>query len=429
MKVKQVWEILNSTCLDILGKPQYIGPRTAEEYIYYSEPQEGYSQDPSWIVAQDLRNVVDIGKKLLDSGDKELLLNTLINHIGRVIFVNRTYNPIIPSIMKDGWSYGSIMEKIDMDLPKTVANPTWYPQDGVRYDQDTYNAPKNVRAKLFNLAVAYEIEISKTVEQLEQSFSSAQQLNGFLSMIEVKIRNRMAVDYANLTRLTINNFICASVYKDFNTEYDTNTKQYNFGTKSGVKAVNLLGLYKEKIDPDTTLTPETCIKDTEFLKFAAYNFMLYSDRMADMSTLFNIGGKQRFTPKDLQHIVMLSEFEKGANIYLQSTTFHNELTRLPKAETINYWQGTGEDYSFSDTSRVHYMSKVTADGENVEEKETIITGVLGVIFDDEALGILNERNKVTTHYNASGDFFQNYYKSFARYFNDYDENFIVFFVA
>lgn len=154
---------------------------------------------------------------------------------------------------------------------------------------------------------------------------------------------------------------------------------------------------------------------------------VYSDRMEIVSSAFNLGGRPRFTPKELQHVVLLSEFARAADAYLQSDTFHNEFVRFPKAELVPYWQGSGTDYTFEKTSDIHVNIK------NPEEPNTTVevvaSGILGVIFDHEALGVNNRDDEVTTHYNAKGTFVNNFYKSFARYFNDYNENFIVFYIA
>ena len=441
MKVKQIFNIVNTMANDILGKPNYLG---SDGKVYPDNTTVRYEDDgvtpitygdASWSLGEDLSEIVDIGTKIFDATSVDNYVRMLIDHIGKVIFVDRKYSPIVPSVIKDGWEYGSILEKIDADMPDAESNPKWELEDGKIYEQDKFKKPKNVRVKFFNSAITFQIRMSYTEDQVKESFSSLNQLNAFFSMIETKIRNRMAVNYANLIRGTVNSFIAGTVYRDANSLYNSSTKTYNFGTHSYVRTINLLGEYKSE-NPDglssdqlTALTPNTAMKNLRFLKYCAYRIMLVSDRMADISTLYNVGGKERFTPKDLQHIVLLSDFEKAANVYLESDTFHNELSRLPKAESINYWQGTGNDYSFDSVSKIHVVSKVSSDGETFEEKETIISGVVGIIFDNDALGVNNEREKTTSHYNANGDFINNFYKSFARYFNDFDENGVVFIVA
>lgn len=383
------------------------------------------------VVKEDLSNVIDIGKEILGATDVDNYVKKLIDKVGKVIFVNRQYAPILPSVLMDGWEYGSILQKIDCDNPEAEENPKWGLVDGQRYEQDTFKAPKGVRSKFFNDRTTFQVPISYTEDQVKESFNSPSQLNAFFSMIETKISNSFSIKYSGLIRATINNFTAATIYNEFSDVYTAETHNYTFADKSGVRAVNLLGMYhSEGFDADKTLTPQTCLKNLDFLKYASYKIMLWSDRMKDMSVLFNIGKKERFTPKDKQHIVLLSEFSRAADVYLQSDTFHDELTRLPKHETINFWQGTGTDYGFSSTSLIHTASKCVAKGgDSVSVVETNVPGIIGVIFDRDALGVNNIARKTTSHYNANGDFMNFWHKSDAGYFNDYDENFVVFFVA
>ena len=378
------------------------------------------------VVKEDLSNVIAIGKEILGATDVDNYVKKLIDKVGKVIFVNRQYAPILPSVLMDGWEYGSILQKIDADSPEAIENPKWKLENGQRYEQDTFTAPSGVRSKFFNDRTTFQVPISYTEDQVKESFNSPSQLNAFFSMIETKIENSMAIKYSGLIRATINNFTAATIYNEFSDVYAAETFNYNFGERSGIRAVNLLGMYhSEGYDKEKVLTPQTCLKNLDFLKYASYKIMLWSDRMKDMSTLFNIGKKERFTPKDKQHIVLLSEFSRAADVYLQSDTFHNELTRLPAHETINFWQGTGTDYAFASTSDIHTASKCIAKGgDTASVVESNVSGI-----DRDALGVTNIKRKTTNHYNANGDFMNFWHKSDAGYFNDYDENFVVFFVA
>jgi hypothetical protein len=140
--------------------------------------------------------------------------------------------------------------------------------------------------------------------------------------------------------------------------------------------------------------------------------------------LFNVGGKARFTSADRLHIVLLSEFAKAAQTYLYSDTYHNEFVKLPNAETVPYWQGSGKTYAFADTATIKTTKTVEGTAVN-----TTISGILGVMFDRDSLGVCNLDRRVTTSYNAKAEFFNNFYKFDAGYFNDTNENFVVFYVA
>lgn len=393
MKVTQIYEILNTVVGETLGKTD--------------------------IVAEDLSNIVDIGKEIIGADALDKYVKSLINRIGKVVFVDRVYKGQAPSVMMDGWEYGSILEKINMELPDTVENASWSLENGQFVNQDIFHAPK-VDVKFFNDKTTFEIDMSFAEKQVKQSFANVTQMNAFFSMIEVRIQARLTIDYENLIMRTINNFTCATVYDEYGGDD-------NLSTDSKARAINLLHLYKAK-NPNTTVTAENCLYDLDFIKFASYMIMLYSDRMERASQMFNIGGKTRYTPKDQQHIVLLSEFAKSADVYLQSDTFHNELVKLPKAETVTFWQGSGLNYDFSNTSEIHANIKDWKNG-SPTGVEMVVTGVLGVIFDRTALGVTNIDRRITTHYNAKGEFINNFYKSDANYFNDYNENFVVFFVA
>lgn len=385
MEIKQVHDLVNTTTKEVLGT-------------------EG-------LVKEDLSDLVDVGEAIFNGNAFDAYVRTLVNHIGKVIFVNRPYRGSAPSVLMDGWEYGSVVEKIHSEMPEATENESWELQDGASYDPHIFHAPK-AEAKFFNKMTTFEIDRSITEMQVRQSFSSATQLNAFVSMIFNEIDKAMTVKVDSLIMRTINNMIAETVYNAFKgSEIDT--------TVGNARAVNLLKRYNTQFS--TELTPEQALLTPAFIRFAAYQMSLWSDRLTRMSTLFNVGGKQRFTPLDLQHVVMLSEFYRAADVYLQSDTYHDNYTRLVNAERVPFWQGSGEDYGFNSTSKITVK---TASGKDQE-----VTGILGVIFDRDALGVMNNNQRVTTQYNPKAEFTNYFYKKDARYFNDLNENFVVFYVA
>lgn len=385
MKVNQIYEIINDVTKEVLG-------------------------EKSITVAEDLSNIVDIGKEILNGTDIDNYVKSLVDHIGRVIFVNRKYSGGAPSVLMDGWEFGSILEKITADLPEATENESWELENGTSYDPNIFYQPK-VSAKFFNNKVTFEIPMSFTEKQVKSSFYSREQLNGFVSMLYNAIDRSMTIKIDSLIMRTINNFIGETLHA----EYPDNS----YATKSAVKAVNLLYLYNT--EKGTTLTADKCLTDTEFIKYSSYMMKLYVSRLGKASTLFNIGKKDRFTPKDMLHIVLLDNFASASDVYLQSDTFHKELTEFPNHETVPFWQGSGDDYSFTDVSTID----IKTSGNNTIKA----TGILGVMFDRDSLGVTNLDRRVTSQYNAKAEFFNNWFKFDAGYFNDMNENFVVFFVA
>lgn len=366
------------------------------------------------IVQEDLSNVVDIGKQIIDSDNVDNYVKKLVNHIGKVVFVNRLYSGGVPSVLMDAWEYGSILEKISAELPDAVENESWKLTDGQAYSPDVFYQPK-VSAKFFNSKVTFEINMSFTEKQVKESFSNAEQLNGFISMLTTSIENSMTIKLDALIMRTINNMVGETIVNEL---ASGNPATIDL-TKTSVKAVNLLKLFNDT--QDTPITISDAITNTAFIRFATYTIGMYSDRMSKVSTLFNVEGKTRFTPKDLQHTVLLSDFANASNVFLKSDTYNRDEIELPKHETVPYWQGSGEQYNFDDVSSINIK---TSTGATVEAK-----GILGVIFDRDALGVSNLDRRVTTNYNPKAEFYTNFYKFDAGYYNDLGENFVVFFIG
>lgn len=385
MEIKQIYTLINGVTKEVLG----------------AEP----------IVKEDLSNVVDLGDAVFNANAMDKYVKTLVNHIGRVIFVNRTYRGGVPSVLMDSWEFGSVLEKIQMDMPAATENESWELTDGTSYDPNIFYAPK-VSAKFYNKAITFEVPISITEKQVRQSFDNATQLNSFVSMIYNAVDKSMTVKIESLVMRTINNEIAETIYAEYNAG--------SYGASSGVRAVNLLKLYNDQSGA-TALTRAQALKSADFLKFASYIISLYTDRMTRLSTLFNVGGKERFTPKDLLHIVLLTDFAKATGSYLESDTYHNELVKLPGYETVPYWQGSGKTYALDDVSQINVT---TASGHDINVK-----GIIGVMFDRDALGVCNQDRRTTTSYNPKAEFFNNFVKFDCRYFNDLNENCVVFFLA
>lgn len=384
MEIKQVYEFVNDAAQEAIGG--------------------------SALLTEDLSNTVDIGNAVFNASAFDAYVKSLVNHIGKVIFVNRPYRGSAPSVLMDAWQYGSVVEKISSEMPEAQENESWNLVDGASYDPHVFHAP-TAEAKFFNKMTTFEIDRSITEMQVKQSFSSATQLNAFVSMLFNEVEKALTIRNDALIMRTINNMIAETIHDQYGSDSLTGA--------GGPKAVNLLYRYNQQYG--TNLTAAKAILNPDFIRFSAYTMALYVDRLTRMSTLFNVGGKARFTPKDYQHIVMLSEFRAAADVFLQSNTFHDEYTKLVNAETVPFWQGSGTDYEFSSTG--------TIDVTTVSGNAVSATGIIGCIWDRDALGVMNFNSRVTTQYNAKAEFTNYFYKRDARYFNDLNENFVVFFVA
>ena len=403
MQVTQLYTLINNVTKEILGE-------TA-------------------VVNEDLSNVVDIGKAVFDATSVDNYVKKLVNHIGKVVFVNRAYAGGVPSVLMDSWEFGSVLQKVSMVLPDATENESWKLVNGQQYKQDVFTAP-TIEAKFFNSKVTFEIPMSFTEIQVKESFSSREQLNGFISMITTGVENSMTVKLDTLIMRAINNMTAETLVNGIGSGA-AGAKVLDF-TKTSGKAVNLLALYNAQAPASEKVTYATALTSYHFIKFATYTMGIYADRMSKISKLFNIGGKERFTPADMRRCVLLSDFSKAAVTYLQADIQSPDMVALPAHDPVPYWQGSGTDYGLSSIGIIDVKTasgetvKVPAQGAGASKKNAAI---IGVMFDRDAVGVSNLDRRTTTAYNAKAEFYNNWYKMDAGYYNDLNENFVVFFIG
>lgn len=394
MEVKQVATLINDTTNEIIGIEN--------------------------VINEDLTNVVDAGEQIFNNTSYDHFVKSLVDHIGRVKFVDRKYTGNTLALLRDSWEYGSVLEKISAGLPIATENESWELENGTSYDPNVFTKP-DVSAKFFNKRVTFEIPLSIADKQVKSAFSSATQLNGFVSMLWGMVDKSTECKLEALASRTVNSFIGSTIANEFPSVSDN-----DYSDVTGVKAINLLKLYNTQfgLTGGNALTKDNCLFAPEFIRFAVRTINLTLARMRRLSTLFNVGGTPKFTPNDLQHVILLSDFKTSADVYLQSDTFHDEFTRLPKATEVPYWQGSGTGFALGSVGNVHVEVPY-----NDSTKEINISHVLGVAFDHEACMIACLDERTSSNYNGKAEFTNYWRKLECGLIRDENENFVVFFVA
>lgn len=379
MKVTQIHDLLNTVTSEVLG-----------------------SEAP---VKEDLSNLVDVGTEIINADKIDNYVNKLVHAIGKVEFNNKKYNGKAKNVLMDSWEYGAILQKIDAELPEATENSTWNLVNGQSYDPNIFYQPK-VTSQFFDSKVTFEIPVSFAEKQVKGSFTNAEQMNGFLSMLTNSVDTSFTIKLDELIMRTINNYIGTVLSKK-----DPNT------------SVNLLDLYNKM--SGEKLTVDKCLTEPKFLRYANFIINTYLGRITRISKLFNVGKRERFTNAESANLILLSDFVNSSNVYLQADVQHNEYTKLNNFDTVPYWQGSGTGYGFTDISKIDVkVNDGTSTGKDISQ-----TGIIGVLFDRQALGVTNLDKRVTTNYNPKAEFYTNFYKADSGYFNDFNQNFIVFYVA
>lgn len=377
-KVSQIYDLVNQTAKESMGEQA--------------------------ITVKDVSSLIALGDSVLASNtDTDNFLNTLVDRIARTVFSVRQYETDSEGMVRHPFEFGCIVQKIYVDLPEAKKNDAW---EIGKNDYSPKFAPvikPTAKQKLFNGITTWEVDITIPDFMLKTAFTNETSMATFIDAIFTAMDNMMTLALENNANLTRASFIARKI---------------KGGKHCG--AINLLHEYNTITNAG--LTVEGALMNAEFLAWASRSINLWVKRMSKMSVLFNEEGYKRHTPKDKLVVNLLQDFTSACDTFLGANTFHDELVKLPMYDSVAYWQGAGESFDFNDTSAINIKLDEN-EGGTISKK-----GIIGVIYDYEAMGVtLNERRSTSERNNH--DEYTNYYnKANIGYFNDMSENGIVFYL-
>ena len=392
MKVNQISGILNDVFKEVLGDN---------------------------LIAEDLGNIVSTGTIITSStdfGDNfENYAGKIVDKVGRTIFVNRIYKTQDLGIWRDSFEYGSVLEKIRVEVGKYDDNAEWTLTKDTDSDGDLdYNEniathiadlfkfyPAKIRAKYFNLKTTFKSVISITQKQLRSAFNSASDMARFIGMIEQRIMTKMEIAKDQLQRRTLANFIGERIYNGGATLVDLKTAYAATGA----------------VAPATL---KAALKDKEFIRFMAKRITEDRKLMACPSNIYSDldGDFYNFTPEDDARLIVLQDVDTALRFNLYGDTYNKEFVTLDGYRMIPFWQGTGGTMDLADRSALYITT--------TEDHAISRNAILGVLFDRDAVMICNDDPEVRANYNADGNFTNFLYCADCSYYNDFDENGIVY---
>lgn len=354
--------------------------------------------------------LISLGNAVLSSTvNTESFLNTLVQRIGRTIISFRQYRNKLGDMVLNDFEYGAILQKIRVHLTDAETDPAYALADGESVDPWVINKP-DVEQKLFVTRTPYLFHVTIARKQLKEAFINEAAMGAFIGAVFGQVRNSIEVSLENLGRACINNMIA----------------EFTPGTPSGEGAVAttlnhevaLVTLYNTArgfeegdagyVDADTALF------DDAFMRYAVSVIKSYSDNLTDMSTLYNDGSIESFTPREDQRLKVLTKFQRVLETVVQYSAFNEEMVALNAYSVVNFWQSA----QTPGTVNIERAS----DGAEIEAEN-----VIAVLYDRDALGIYKrDEDVLTTPVNARGLYYNTYYHQMELWFNDTSENFVYF---
>lgn len=390
MKVKQIASIMNDVFSELIGDS---------------------------IIEEDLRNIVSVGQIITSStqfGDNfDNYCGSIVDKVGKVVLVDRVYRAKDLGIWADSWEYGSALEKIRCDIGDYEDNCEWdlttqgtagldYNENIQAHVEELFKFyPANVQAKYYNSKVTFKTVISIARKQLKSAFDSASNMARFIGMIENRVMSKMEIGRDQLQRRALVNLMAHNIH---------------LGATSP-KCVDLKAEFEAA--GGTTITNfQAALKDPDFLRFVAKRITMDRELMTEPSIAYSDGNFYNHTPIKDSRLIVLADLDAGLKFNLYGDTYNEQFVKLENYKTIPFWQSTANGNNIGTRSRIYVTD---SEGDKINQP-----AVLGVLFDRTAVMVCNEEPEVRTQYNADGNFTNFFHCYDCSYYNDFDENSVVY---
>ena len=398
MQYKQIGEIVEDVFHDILGQEEIT-------------------------VAEDLSNIVEVGKVItgsVDFSDKlDNYVRSIIDRVGKVIFRDNKVAISHLPIYKDSWEYGSICEKIRVEAPPVQEID--YTFDLAHYTGEDVFKPvlPTASAKFFNNSTTFSLKITLPKRQVKSAFTSASEMSRFISLIENSIKQKLAIDLLAL---------------EYRTEANLVVEKFKYG--NGHSLVNLYAewLRDDPLAAGVVANFHSCkdaITNPYFLRYANMRIGMYRDFIKKPSVLYadSNGAFYNTTADSEQTMLLLTDFDKALDTYLYSMNRHNDFVKLSGYSSVPYWMSGGESDSYDKRSTINAIPASDGDTPVGERKPILVTNIIGILHDERASAVMCEHRETESINVPDARAINYWYFADANYVNDTEENVIVFYIA
>lgn len=374
------------------------------------------------IAPVDTSSFVSVAQMALKTG-YDPLTTAISQVLSKTIFSVRPYTRKFKGLNVSNQRYGNHVRKLltidkpfeDDDRLKLV--------DGKSIDQYKVNKPKVLQTNFYG-SNQYQKSVTIYKDQLDCAFSSPDEFASFISMIMQNASDMIEQAHEETARATINNLI-SGIYSA-----EAEGSSVFAKANGGKRAINLLKLYNQMngsslkvVDVFKTVNFES------FVKFAFSTINTIADLMTDRNTLFSSQLTNytiiRHTPKDRMKFYLYTDLVNKINSEVYSTVFNPDFLKLVDFERVNFWQSALDPSTINNKPVMLKKDGTLSSGVEV----VTISNVFGVLFDEEAAGYttVNEWSQPSP-FNASGGYYNQFWHFTDRYWNDFTENAVIFYL-
>lgn len=395
MDIKNIHSVIENGIAQFMGK----------EYM---------TTDDGAIAPLDDAKIVDVGKYADEQGaGLDNLFKVMVTQLGIMDIQNERYVTELPSMFIKNFEWGGYLERVYFDPLDTFDDTMYNLVAGRDYSKQehTYYAP-NVKAKIYTEGKPILTPISRTLDQIKDAFTGLSQLESFLAGVAMEVENTNNLVLDMLAHALVSAGIAIS---------DANTRTARHLLTEMIAA---------GIVPSGT-TAEQALHNENALAYCYTEIAKTRKYMTRRTTAFNNGDIATFATT--VHAAVLYDFIKNAEIYLKRISFDNSVTTFGDYDTVSMWQGytvgTGatRDFDFGIVSMVNITADPT-EKLGIGKDEYAKNNCIAFLYDWRALGICPYREKTTSNYTASGDFWTTFHHLLVNHLIDANYGMVAFFL-
>lgn len=380
MKYEQIAAILN----DVLV-PNMLG----EEYT----------------ITDEQTTFIDLGTKI-ENITADQLKDYTGDFVGAVVkswLDERVFSKQINRLYRDYYEFGGIIQRVKSGLMEVTDDVSTNLEHGTVYQQDKFIG-FDMDNKVYTQQAGFELDWSIPNNMWKVAFSSPAELMKLVGYIgnraEQTVRaNIFAIQLAVVRKMVLTH---------------------------AANRIKLVTLYNATFNAGEGATPITAAEaetDATFLRWASEQIVLIKKALTDISAKGNDGTVTTYSPIEDIDVIMLSKFATDIKFNMTSDVFNKELVDIGDYEELNFLQNSGTSIIPDIAINGDVIETV---GEGASAVTTHVEKVVAIVYDKYAAGITSHGERVTSHYNAKGDF-TNYFRRIpATYYCDTRENTIVF---
>lgn len=316
------------------------------------------------------QNGVAYDTLIANNACKDQFFKALIAQNLKTVFLSSDYSQEYEDpFFEDAEKFGAIVQMVSAKAPAVQESHAWqeFVSGTSKVGEYVVFIPE-ISSAYIGRSTTWELPFALSDEQTLTAFKNESELSQFNAFIQMTIKNAITQHLEDCNRLNVAHFMAEKIH------------YAGSQGATGVHVINLRALYEAETGDTTITTAEEFLADDKCMRFAAEKLDEYSGYFRAQSTMFNIDGEEKFTPRSRQVLQVLQKFESRMRSVSYADAYNMEFVKLPGHMTVPFWQGFGSNAGAVDFDNVSAIDVKTASGDTVKK-----SGIVAFLADKWAI--------------------------------------------